>query len=241
MHVILDRLKSSNEIEAQFEQAIVQPINTPQVISFVNPYSYLLLRDEKKLVEQIDGLYTDAMTSALALSILFGKKIPRTSFDQSSFAAYFLNRANEEKLKVFLLGAKQHELEKTVNTFKKSYPGMQIVGYRDGYFSDDEPVMQQIVDSGAHYVICGMGTPRQDKFAVKLKQFHQGQIKQIYTCGGFLHQTSQRLHYYPKWADKLQLRWLYRMCDDPYVWKRLVFQYPKFFFLVLADRFRKLV
>ncbi|MFC0117853.1 WecB/TagA/CpsF family glycosyltransferase [Pseudoalteromonas xiamenensis] len=238
MLVILDKLKSSLDIIEQFEATINKPVGHTQAISFVNPYSYLKLRDELNILRGLDGLYTDAISSALTFSMLLGKHIPRTSFDLSSFALYFLERANEEKLKVFLLGAKKEELEKTVAIFKANYPEIEIVGYRDGYFDDDEAVIKQISDSGAEYVLCGMGTPRQDRFAIKLKQTQTGQVKQIYTCGGFLHQTSERLHYYPKWVDKLHLRWLYRAFDDSYVWERLFVHYPKFFFLILGDRLK---
>lgn len=235
---ILDKLKESPDIYEEFHKSILDKSYNAKVITFVNPYSYLLLRNKVDLLKSIDGLYSDAITSSKIFTYLFKRSIPRISFDQSSFAKHFLEQANQHKLKVFLVGAKSTELEKTVAIFKSTYPNMQLVGYRDGYFSNDQDVIEVISQSGAEYVICGMGTPRQDEFALKVKELSNGSIKQIYTCGGFLHQSSERLEYYPKLIDKLHLRWLYRAFDSSYVLKRLVFEYPKFFFVVFAD-FRK--
>ena len=94
----------------------------------------------------------------------------------------------------------------------------------------------QIKESGAQYVICGLGTPKQDIFAQKLKLALGSQLKQIYTCGGFLHQTQDELHYYPKYIDILHLRWLYRAIKEPGVAKRLLTKYPFFIFIAIKDR-----
>jgi len=236
MFEILDKVKHSPDLYCLLDESISSSNKVKtQAISFVNPFSYLILRNEQELLSNLDYLYTDAISSAKIFSFLFRKKIPRVSFDLGSFARHFLEKAQEHKLPLYLLGAKGPELEKAVNTFKKQYPDLNIVGSRDGYFSDDEAVMQQILDSGAQYVICGMGTPRQDEFACKLKLFNNGQIKQIYTCGGFLHQSSEKFEYYPEFINKYHLRWFYRAINDSYVLKRLLKDYPMFLFVVFYD------
>ncbi|RRS06937.1 glycosyltransferase [Pseudoalteromonas sp. J010] len=241
MHVLLDKIKQSPDIESQLALTIHREAKeqyTTEVITFVNPYSYLLLRDKEALTQQIDAIYTDAISSAKLFSLCFSKSIPRTSFDMSSFAKTFLEHAHEHQLKVYFIGAKADEIEKTMAIFKENYPNMNVVGYEHGYFSSDEEVFKRIEEAQAEYVICGLGTPKQDEFAVKLKA-RKGRVKQVYTCGGFLHQTSSKLHYYPAWIDKLHLRWLYRAFDSSYVAKRLLKQYPQFFGVFFVDFFRR--
>lgn len=232
---ILDKVKKSPDIYALLDTSLTADQEKTQVISFVNPFSYLLLRKEKKLISELDFLYTDAISSAKIFSFLFKKTILRISFDLGSFARHFLEKAEKHQLPIFLLGAKGPELEKAVEVFKKKYPDLKIVGYRDGYFKNDDIVIQQIIDSGAQYVICGMGTPRQDEFACKIKESNQKHIKQVYTCGGFLHQSSEKLEYYPKFINKYNLRWLYRAMNDSYVIKRLLKDYPRFLFVIFKD------
>jgi len=239
---ILEKVKSTPDIYSALADSIEQENNgegQATTISFVNPFSYMLLRHNKVALDGIDHLHSDAISSSKIFSFILGKSIPRLSFDLGSFARHFFIEAEKFQLPIFLLGAKEEELNEAVMTFKEHYPKLNIVGYRDGYFSDDDEVMQQIIESGAQYVICGMGTPRQDEFSGKLKSYDQGQLKQIYTCGGFLHQSADRIDYYPKLINKLNLRWLFRALTTSYVAKRLLLVYPKFLFVVFADRFTK--
>ncbi|CAH9052808.1 UDP-Gal:alpha-D-GlcNAc-diphosphoundecaprenol beta-1,4-galactosyltransferase [Pseudoalteromonas holothuriae] len=235
MNELLRKVKKAPDINKRFDEVLHGDIKKTEVITFVNPYSYLLLRDEVSIIENIDAIYTDAISSAKYLSYLFKQKVPRVSFDQSSFANDFLERADREGFSIFLLGTKEKELNKAISNFKAHYKNINIVGSHDGYFDDDEKMIESILSTNPDFVICGMGTPRQDNFAVKLKLRSSGIIKQIYTCGGFLHQSAESLVYYPQWIDKLHLRWLYRVFENSYVIKRLLGSYPKFFFLVLKD------
>ncbi|MBE0369281.1 WecB/TagA/CpsF family glycosyltransferase [Pseudoalteromonas aurantia] len=239
MHELLDKIKQSPNIISQLDVSLKARNIEAEVITFVNPYSYLLLRNRVDLVAELDSVYTDAISSAKLFSVFFRKPISRISFDMSSFARAFLEKANENRLKVYFIGSKSDEITKTMAIFKKNYPEIDIVGYEHGYFESDEAVFNRIIQCEAEYVVCGLGTPKQEEFAVKLKR-QKSKVKQIYTCGGFLHQTANKLYYYPKFIDQLHLRWLYRVFDDPYVLKRLVIQYPQFFCVVLKDLFTKM-
>jgi len=74
------------------------------------------------------------------------------------------------------------------------------------------------LDINPDVVVVGMGALVQDRFAVLLRDL--GCRSSIYTCGGFLHQTINRINYYPKWINRLHLRTLYRLIKEPYVWKQ---------------------
>ncbi|MBQ4844358.1 MULTISPECIES: WecB/TagA/CpsF family glycosyltransferase [unclassified Pseudoalteromonas] len=236
MHVILQKVKNSPDIFEQFSKLRCQTeCHNTEVITFVNPFSYLQLREELQTVEQVDAIYSDAISSAKLFSRFFNKEVPRLSFDLGSFARHFLEEANKHGFPLYIIGAKPEEIEKTVHIFQENYPGINIVGYRDGYFSNDNEVVDSILRSGAEFVICGLGSPRQDQFSVLLKEKAKGQIKQIYTCGGFLHQSSEKVQYYPTFINKYNLRWLYRIFDNGYVLKRLLKDYPIFFFLIFKD------
>ena len=62
--------------------------STPgKVHTCVNPYSYHLVRKHTELYGRVDGLFVDGMTMCWWIRLLWGKKIPRLSFDMSSMAA----------------------------------------------------------------------------------------------------------------------------------------------------------
>jgi exopolysaccharide biosynthesis WecB/TagA/CpsF family protein len=93
--------------------------------------------------------------------------------------------------------------------------------------------LENIKELNPDIVVCGMGTPLQEQFLVDLQDTGWNGIG--YTCGGFLHQTAGDIQYYPKWVDKYNLRWVYRIYDEPVLFKRYFGDYPKFFWYFMID------
>lgn len=237
--IITEKIKVAPSIDAEFNRVLSEDTfdSGATLISFVNPYSYMLLRKRKEVTIAVDYFYSDALVSCWIFSLLSFRKVPRISFDYGSFAKRFLETLNITGEPVFFIGAKEGEIEETVRLFKSSYPNLNIAGYRHGYFNSDkerEFVAQKIAASGSKFVVCGMGTPHQEKFGQLLKGT-KGSIRQIYTCGGFLHQSSENIQYYPNWVNRFNLRWAYRAIKEHYVFKRLIMQYPQFLFFSLYD------
>jgi exopolysaccharide biosynthesis WecB/TagA/CpsF family protein len=207
------------------------------LISFVNPYSYMVLRNNKVASDVVDFFYSDALISCWMFSLIARKNIFRISFDFGSFGKTFLEEVSKTEHTVFFIGAKESEIAKAVQSFQKSFPKLKVAGFRHGYFKNDqekELAALNIAQSGASFVVCGMGTPYQEVFGQELKRLPSS-IKQIYTCGGFLYQSSENILYYPLWVNKFNLRWLYRICKENYVLKRVIIQYPQFLYFCMYD------
>ncbi|MGR5503031.1 WecB/TagA/CpsF family glycosyltransferase [Vibrio sp. DNB22_10_4] len=241
--ILCEKVIDAPCIYQRFEQHLThdrpEAVST-ELVSFVNPYSYMVLKKHKEAHTQVDHYYSDALVSSALLSLLGRKKVPRISFDYGSFAKHFLKATSEAATPVYFIGAKPQEIEGTVASFREAYPKLNIVGYRHGYFdseSDKLAVIDSIIASGAEFVVCGMGTPYQESFGALLKS-RTSKIKQVYTCGGFLHQSANHVQYYPDWVNKLQLRALYRIINEQHVLKRVLVQYPQFVFCVFYDYFR---
>lgn len=195
-----------------------------RVYTCVNPYSYHLVRKYSDLYSRMDGLFVDGMTMCWWIRFLWGKKIPRLSFDMSSMAAELFSRLNSKNNDetVYFIGAKQSELEGTVSQIKKSYPQIGIKGYRNGYFidlDDRKKAIQEIIKLSPTFTIVGMGSPLQEQFAIDLKEAGYGGI--IFTCGGFLHQSTASIRYYPDWINRFNLRAFYRLFHEKGLWGRL--------------------
>jgi len=239
MHTLLQRIKQTPDITKELENSITKSDYPCTAISFVNPFSYQLLRKDTKFYQDIDHFYSDGIVSSSVFSKLFKQKIPRVSFDYGSFAKKFLEQAELHQLPIFITGSKEEQIKGAMKQFTLAYPQLNICGYHNGYFDDDMKIIKLIKASGAQYVICGLGTPKQDIFAQKVKSSLACQVKQIYTCGGFLHQSKNKVDYYPYFINKYNLRWLYRAFKEPDVAKRLLTKYPTFIFYALWDRFKK--
>lgn len=154
----------------------------------------------------------------------------------SSDASGVFREAIAQQKSIYFIGAKSDEIQKAVEQIENVFPSLVIAGFRHGYFDDEAQrasVIKTIAALQPGYVICGMGTPLQEQFLVDLRD--AGWKGNGFTCGGFFHQSAQRLEYYPVWIDRFQLRWLYRIFKEPKLLKRYSWDYPKFVAVFCAD------
>lgn len=209
------------------------------LISFINPYSYNLLRNNEEIINEIDYFCADGILMVKILRLFFDINITRTSFDMTSLAPIVFNLSQTRRTSLYFVGARETEVIKFIEVIKLNYPSVNILGYRNGYFSDKKErnlEIENICKLKPGIVIVGMGTPLQEKFLVDLRR--NGWIGLGFTCGGFLHQTQNRLDYYPYLINKLNLRMPYRLIKEK-LYHRLT-AYPKFIINILSDRYNKL-
>lgn len=73
--------------------------------TFLNPFSYKMLRKEKHLLDHFDSIMVDGQFLVLMAQIILGKKLKRCSFDMTSLAPItFLNASDHGKM-VYLIGS----------------------------------------------------------------------------------------------------------------------------------------
>jgi len=206
----------------------VLPINEKKMVTFLNPFSIYMASEHDDCYKNFDTIASDGTVPLILLNIFYPKlKTQRFSFDMTSVAKELFLHCVENKLSIYFLGSKQKEIEEFIVLIQNEFPGLQIVGYNNGYiYGDEEKVFKSIIDLDPDVLVVGMGTPMQDINAVKIKQ--KGFKGSIYTCGGFFHQTTKNINYYPNWINKFNLRGFYRMYKEPYVIKRVLIYYPRF-------------
>lgn len=218
---------------------LLNKTSSSNLTTFLNPYSYLIARKNAALFQNFN-IKIDGGLLVLMLGIT-GNKTIRESFDMTSLAPIVFKEAEIKEQSIFFIGSEPGVIEKAANFFLNEYPKLNIVGTRHGFFSSDSDkadVLNNILHLNPEIIVCGMGTPYQENFLLQLKNL--GWQGQGYTCGGFFHQTANKgTHYYPFWFDKLNLRWIYRIYDEPKLFKRYFFQYPIFLIVFCYDFFKK--
>jgi N-acetylglucosaminyldiphosphoundecaprenol N-acetyl-beta-D-mannosaminyltransferase len=215
-----------------FHQVFTSALSAKEanIISFVNPFSYDILRSRLDLITNIDEFFSDGTLLCKLHNIFCKKKVQRASFDYSSIAGYVLDYVAQNNLPIAFVGAQQKELEGALNNIKAKHNGIDITYFRNGYFDSEEEkhiCANEINASVAKVVIVGMGTPYQENFAQIIKSVSDKGIV-VLTCGGFLTQTSMRADYYYPFIKKLGLRWLQRIAMHQHVRQRVIKDYPKF-------------
>jgi len=207
-----------------------------KLISFLNPYSYLCLRRCPELYRCVDEFYCDGIMLA-KLMRLTGRKFQRVSFDMTSLAPSIFEEASRLGKSVYFIGGEPGVVDQAVRVFRSQHDGLRVSGYRHGFFDDGKErkgVIKDLVMLNPDVVVVGMGVPLQENFIVDLRR--EGWCGVAFTCGGFLHQTASKgARYYPDWIDRLNLRWLYRMIDEPKLMRRYFADYPKFLLFFLYD------
>ena len=209
-----------------------------KIYSFLNPYGYHILRKQMELYLAMDGLFVDGILMCILTRLLYGIKIKRRSFDSTSVAKDFFNRANVTGETIYLVGAAQNEIESTVKQINISYPKINIVGYRNGFFSNEEDrkeCFNSILKKNPDFVIVGMGAVLQERFVLDLKQ--EGYKGICFTCGGYLRQAANGVNYYPNWINRFHLRAFYRLYKEKGLFGRLKDVFIGFPILFLHDRF----
>lgn len=130
-------------------------------------------------------------------------------------------KSTEEDLKIYLLGAKSKVIETAVSKLRKKYPGVNICGYSNGYFSKEE-VPQRVAairESGAHILFIGMGVPLQEFFLDD--NWPQLGVNLAVGVGGSFEIFAGTKKRAPVWMQNTGLEWFYRLLQEPRrLWKR---------------------
>ena len=193
-----------------------------KVYTYVNPVSYLTALRNKGMFNTCDGMFVDGSIFVAAMRMFYGEKVTRRSFDMTSMAPLLLEYANKHLKSICVIASKQEHVEKAIDKFKAKYPLILWCECRGGYFTslaEMEAVAKKVADEQPDFLIVGMGVKLQEYFLLMCKK--AGYQGVGFTCGGFIHQVAMNeLNYYPKWIDRMNLRFFYRMYKEKHTRKR---------------------
>ncbi|MBQ3727671.1 MAG: WecB/TagA/CpsF family glycosyltransferase [Selenomonadaceae bacterium] len=130
-------------------------------------------------------------------------------------------------IKFFLFGAAPGIADKAKLKAEALYPGIKIVGTRNGYFKpEDEPeIISQIKNSRADILLAALGVPKQEKWLFKYKD--ELKVPVSIGVGGTFDVMAGVVRRAPLWMQKARLEWLFRAMLQPSRAGRLL-ALPKF-------------
>ncbi len=144
------------------------------------------------------------------------------------FAQSLIELADKNGYKLALIGAKPEVNAKLVEVLKAKYPNLNIVYSHDGYFQNEDLIIEEIKKTGANLVFTALGAPKQEFFNDKLKTSLQG-VASI-GLGGTFDVMAGCVKLAPPVYRKLGLEWLYRTIKQPERIKRIFPTLPLFLF-----------
>lgn len=209
------------------DKAADVPIDTG-LATFLNPYSYLRLRQSVELCAEMDAIFVDGVSLVILLR-LAGIRVRRCSMDMTSLAPGVLMRAAADNRTIYFVGGPLGVAKNAADILRREIdlPAVEaLAGYFDTSAHRDSAISKIAADRDS-LVLVGMGAGVQEQFMIDLRR--QGHSGLVYSCGGFFHQTvmAGRPKYYPRWVDRIHLRWLWRMVKEPQLISRYLIGYPR--------------
>lgn len=175
-------------------------------------------KKDDKLKDVIDGsIYPYPDGAGAVLSI---KWLHNLASEKINMPIRVLEIADQNRLKVFIIGAKEEVHDEGVSIIKKRYPNIQIVGNMHGY-NDEKDIISAVTLAKPQFIMLAMGSPRQEIFANKLIKATESGF--AVGCGGALDILAGKLKRAPEFYINNNLEWLYRLVQEPWRWKRQLF------------------
>ncbi len=196
----------------------------PKLVFATNGHAVALAALNAEFREQLrqaDVMHADGAPIVAASKLLTDTPVPERSAT-TDFLFDAAKTAQEFGLKFYLLGSTDEINARAAEKLKETYPGIEIVGRRNGYFSREAEaaLCDEINASGADVVWVGLGVPLEYDFCLRNKS--RLKVGWIVTCGGCFNFAAGDYVRAPKWMQDNGLDWLHRLCREP---RRLFWRY----------------
>lgn len=213
---------------------------TPRQVVTADASMVVIARQDPELRAIVDRA---ALVTPDGWGILWAARLFRTPIPWKvsgvDLAARLCERSPAKGYRIFFFGAGPGVAEKAAFKMARHYPGAQIVGVRDGYFTrEQEPeIAAEIKAAAPDIVLVALGIPKQEKWIDRHKAAIGAPV--FIGVGGTFDVFSGRVKRAPVWMQNRGWEWLYRLWKNPRKIAK-VKTLPQFVLLALRYRFRGL-
>ncbi|MDR1150745.1 MAG: WecB/TagA/CpsF family glycosyltransferase [Clostridiales bacterium] len=187
----------------------------------------------KNIIKNADIVTPDGIGIVFAIRLKKNKVKRVSGFDLVK--EIFLRVNDCANYNIFLLGSNKKNIKLAKENIEKDYRNIKICGYHDGYFDDENKIIDLINCCQTDILLVGMGSPLQEKFIFDNKKKINAKI--FIGVGGTFDILSGNIKRAPILIQNIGLEWLYRIFKQPKRIFRIAFM-PKFIFSFLFERFR---
>lgn len=182
-----------------------------------------------------DLVYADGAGVAWAARCLQGVHLEKMT--GADWIHAYCQVAVRNDLRTYILAGKPSVAQTASEKLVQQYPGLRIVGARDGYFSSAglEQVIQEINHLAPHVVFVGMGTPLQELWIHRSRDAIVAPV--CWGVGALFDYVAGLERRVPPGLYTLRLEWLWRLLSDPRgKWRRYLLGNPEFIYRVLKQK-----
>jgi N-acetylglucosaminyldiphosphoundecaprenol N-acetyl-beta-D-mannosaminyltransferase len=134
--------------------------------------------------------------------------------------ARLLEAGARRRLRAYFLGAKPAVVSRLAELCARDHPGLEVVGYRDGYFSADQhaAVVEEIGSRAPHLLFVGMPSPL-ETWCERNRQ--RLDVPLIMGVGGSFDVLAGCVRRAPRWMQAAGMEWSWRLLMEPRkMWRR---------------------
>lgn len=166
---------------------------------------------------------------------LFGVKI-KERFGGLDIIEKLIPIASYKGYSVYFLGGHNNVINELVKFFKNKFAELNIVGFRNGYWSLSEEweVVQDIKSKSPDILFIAISSPKREIFIEKYKNEINASF--VMGVGGAFDVLVGEKKRAPQWVQKIGFEWLFRLLQEPRrLWKRYLIGNTYFVLLVLLE------
>ncbi len=210
------------------------------LIGVVNAAKLVNMRRDRKLrnaVLSADVILADGMAVVWA-SRLLQQRLPERVAG-IDLMHEMLRQGDRRGYRVYCLGATDEVLQAAVGRIRTDYPGVMVVGKRNGYFrlDDEANIVADIRSSRADILLAAMSPPKKEQFLARWVE--ELQVPVCHGVGGAFDVMASKVRRAPVRWQRLGLEWLYRVLQEPRrLWRRYLVTNTVFCGMVIAAMFR---
>ena len=189
-------------------------------------------RDLRAIVNGCDLVNADGMPVVWA-SRLLGKPLKQRIAGIDLFLR-LVDRSEKKGWRPFFLGARENVVSEVIRFFRKKYPLLKIVGYRNGYWNSEEEsgIVHEIRSAKPDILFVAISSPKKEKFLERyLRDIN---VPFAMGVGGAFDVVAGLTKRAPLGMQKAGLEWFYRFLKEPKRMFRSYFIDDTYFFWLLA-------
>ncbi len=191
-------------------------------------------KDFANILKHAELVVADGVGIKIALKL---KGVSQERIGGVDLSRSLIELCAKRNFRLGLLGAKEEVISTLVKKLKNEFKDIDIVFAHNGYFEDENTVLNQIKEVRPQVLLCALGSPKQEFIIYRLKEMLQGCV--MIGVGGSFDVFAGYVSRAPIIWQKLGLEWFYRLIKQPERFKRIFPTLPIFLFESIIDSVKK--
>ncbi|MEY2959228.1 MAG: hypothetical protein RLZZ01_1796 [Actinomycetota bacterium] len=182
------------------------------------------------------GMVNADGASVVWASRILGRPVPERVTGIDLFGE-LIERAASTGHSVFLLGASDDVVGETRRRLEARHPGLRVVGARNGFWTDDRAVVEEVRAADPDLLFVALPSPRKEFWLAE--HLDDLGVPFVMGVGGTFDVVAGRVRRAPRWAQRLGAEWVFRLAQEPRrMWRRYLVGNARFAALTAREWWR---